>query len=61
MSIPQAIVGGIFPIDGSKHELAAVVGILTILTLLAWTKWRPKATHPCAWRSGGGGPRDGSR
>jgi MFS superfamily sulfate permease-like transporter len=42
MSIPQAIVGGIFPIDGSKHELAAVVGILTILALLAWTRWRPK-------------------
>jgi MFS superfamily sulfate permease-like transporter len=43
MSIPQAIVGGIFPIDGSRHELAAVVGVLTILTLLVWTKWRPKA------------------
>ena len=42
LSIPQAIVGGIFPIDGSKHELAAVVGVLTIVTLLAWTKWRPK-------------------
>jgi MFS superfamily sulfate permease-like transporter len=42
LSIPQAIVGGIFPIDGSKHELAAVIGALTILSLLAWTKWRPK-------------------
>src|SRR6478752_1461387 len=34
LSIPQAIVGGVFPIDGSKHELAAVVGVLTIVTLL---------------------------
>ena len=41
MSIPQAIVGGIFPIDGSKHELAAVTGILTIVTLIAWNKWKP--------------------
>lgn len=43
ISIPAAIVGGIFPIDGSRHELAAVIGILTILTLLAWNKWRPQA------------------
>ena len=41
LSIPQAIVGGIFPIDGSKHELAAVTGILTIVTLIAWNKWKP--------------------
>lgn len=41
ISIPQAIIGGIFPIDGSKHELAAVIGILTIMTLLVWTKFRP--------------------
>ena len=33
--------GGIFPIDGSKHELAAVTGILTIVTLIAWKKWKP--------------------
>ena len=41
LSIPQAIVGGIFPIDGSKHELAALTGILTIVTLIAWNKWKP--------------------
>ena len=28
LSIPQAIVGGIFPLDGSPHELAAVIGLL---------------------------------
>jgi MFS superfamily sulfate permease-like transporter len=41
LSIPQAIIGGIFPIDGSKHELAAVIGLLTIGSLLIWTKFRP--------------------
>lgn len=42
LSIPGAIVGGIFPIDGSSHELAAVTGILTILSLLAWNKFKPE-------------------
>ena len=42
ISIPQAVLGGIFPIDGSKHELAALVGLITILSLLAWTKFRPE-------------------
>jgi MFS superfamily sulfate permease-like transporter len=41
LSIPQAIAGGIFPIDGSRHELAAVTGILTIVTLIAWNRWKP--------------------
>src|SRR4051812_49635022 len=36
LSIPAAIVGGIFPLDGSRHELAAVIGILTIVTLIFW-------------------------
>ena len=43
LSIPGAIWGGIFPIDGSPHELAAVAGIITIASLLAWNKWRPDA------------------
>lgn len=38
LSIPVAIVHGIFPIDGSSHELAAVLGILTITSLIAWDK-----------------------
>jgi MFS superfamily sulfate permease-like transporter len=43
ITIPQAIYSGIFPIDGSRHELAAVVGLLTIITLVLWTKFRPAA------------------
>jgi MFS superfamily sulfate permease-like transporter len=42
LSIPAAILGGIFPLDGSKHELAAVIGLLTIVTLIVWTKWKPQ-------------------
>jgi MFS superfamily sulfate permease-like transporter len=38
LSIPSAIVHGIFPIDGSSHELAALIGILTIVSLIAWEK-----------------------
>jgi MFS superfamily sulfate permease-like transporter len=38
LSIPSAIVHGIFPIDGSPHELAAVLGLLTIIILVGWEK-----------------------
>ncbi len=43
LSIPAAIYGGIFPIDGSPHELAAVIGILTIVIMVLWAKFRPAA------------------
>lgn len=42
MSIPAAIFQGIFPIDGSKHERAALIGIVTIAVLISWEKLRPK-------------------
>ncbi len=41
LSIPEAIYKGIVPLDGSTHHLAAFIGILTIATLVAWTKFRP--------------------
>ena len=40
LSIPTAIFGGIFPIDGSSHELAALIGVLTISVLLLWDKFK---------------------
>ncbi|MDX2153851.1 MAG: SulP family inorganic anion transporter [Bryobacteraceae bacterium] len=43
LSIPAAIYSGIFPIDGSPHELAAVIGLLTIATMVLWAKFRPAA------------------
>jgi MFS superfamily sulfate permease-like transporter len=45
LSIPSAIINGIFPIDGSSHELAAVVGLLTIGTLILWDKFKPRAVR----------------
>jgi MFS superfamily sulfate permease-like transporter len=38
LSIPGAIFSGIFPIDGSSHELAALMGLTTIILLVAWDK-----------------------
>ncbi len=43
MSIPEAIYNGIFPLDGSRHEFAAMTGILTIVVIVLWTKFAPKA------------------
>ena len=45
ISIPSAIIHGIFPIDGSSHELAAVVGLLTIITLILWDKFKPRSVR----------------
>ncbi len=36
ISIPDAIVKGIFPLDGSSHHLAAGIGLITILTVIIW-------------------------
>lgn len=41
LSIPGAIYKGIVPIDGSAHHQAALLGIVTILVVLAWTKFAP--------------------
>jgi MFS superfamily sulfate permease-like transporter len=38
LAIPGAIFGGIFPLDGSSHEIAAVLGLTTITTLILWDK-----------------------
>ena len=43
ISIPDAVVKGIFPIDGSVHHMAAAIGIITIVSILAWNRFRPKA------------------
>lgn len=43
ISIPQAIYKGIFPLDGSVHHMAAGIGLLTIVSLVAWERFRPRA------------------
>jgi MFS superfamily sulfate permease-like transporter len=40
-ALPEAFMS-IFPIDGSVHHLAAMAGVVTILTIVAWTKFKPK-------------------
>ena len=42
ITIPRAIYDGIFPLDGSDHEMAAVTGLLTILVIVLWTRFAPK-------------------
>jgi MFS superfamily sulfate permease-like transporter len=42
LSIPEAIWKGIFPVDGSSHHIAAMLGITTIAVLLLWSKFAPK-------------------
>jgi MFS superfamily sulfate permease-like transporter len=40
-TIPQAIQKGLLPIDGSVHHLAATIGVITILSIIGWNKFRP--------------------
>jgi MFS superfamily sulfate permease-like transporter len=49
LAIPEAIYKGLVPLDGKVHHLAALIGLGTILVLLAWTKFAPK---PLKWMPG---------
>ncbi|MFN4038035.1 MAG: SulP family inorganic anion transporter [Erythrobacter sp.] len=40
-AIPEAIIKA-FPVDGSVHHLAATAGLVTIATIIAWNKFKPK-------------------
>lgn len=42
MSIPESIYKGIFPMDGTSHHLAALIGVITIVVMVAWEKFRPE-------------------
>ncbi len=41
ISIPQSIYKGIVPGEGTTHHLAAVIGLMTIGSIILWTKFRP--------------------
>lgn len=43
LTIPAALIKGVFPLDGSVHHLAAGIGLLTIATLVLWNAFKPKA------------------
>jgi MFS superfamily sulfate permease-like transporter len=42
ISIPMAIYKGVTPSDNTSHHYAAMLGLMTIIVLLAWTKFAPK-------------------
>jgi MFS superfamily sulfate permease-like transporter len=42
ISIPQAVMKGVWPADGSSHHLAAMLGITTIAILVLWSKFAPR-------------------
>ena len=42
LSIPEAIQKGLVPADDTAHHLAAVVGLLTLATIVVWEKFKPK-------------------
>lgn len=43
LSIPSAVEKGLFPADGTAHHLAAFAGVLTLVLLILWEKFKPKA------------------
>jgi MFS superfamily sulfate permease-like transporter len=43
LSIPQAIWKAVAPETGKSHHWAAMVGVLSILTMIAWKAWAPKS------------------
>lgn len=41
-TIPAAFIGGVFSLEWSVHQQAALVGVLTIATIVAWSLFAPK-------------------
>lgn len=42
LSIPEAVAKGIVPLDGSRHHLAALIGLVTMAFIVGWKYLRPK-------------------
>ena len=42
ISIPESIMKGLLPADGTTHHLAAYIGVGTILILVLWAQFAPK-------------------
>jgi MFS superfamily sulfate permease-like transporter len=45
ISIPEAIYKGLTPSGDTSHHLAAILGVVTIASLVLWTRVRPKRLH----------------
>jgi MFS superfamily sulfate permease-like transporter len=42
LTIPQAIQRGVTPVEGTSHHLAALVGLLTIASIVLWMHFAPR-------------------
>ena len=42
LSLPESLVKGIVPLDGSSHHIAAAIGLLTIIVIVLWKPLAPK-------------------
>ena len=42
LAIPESIWKGIYPPDGTVHHLAALIGVLTLASILLWNRFKPK-------------------
>lgn len=42
IAIPQAFFKGVFPPEGTSHHIAAGLGLLTLVSILAWNRFRPE-------------------
>ena len=45
IAIPQSIWKSIVPPEGTSHQLAAAIGLLTLSAILLWNWLRPKALN----------------
>ena len=41
MSIPVSLGKALFPAEGTSHQLAALIGVVTIVIIVLWTKFAP--------------------
>jgi MFS superfamily sulfate permease-like transporter len=41
IAIPEAVWKGIFPMDGTSHHLAALIGMITLVVLILWSSLAP--------------------
>jgi MFS superfamily sulfate permease-like transporter len=43
LALPASVWKGLFPPDGTAHHLAALVGVVTLASILLWNFFKPKA------------------
>jgi len=41
LAIPESVWKGLFPPDGTVHHLAALIGVLTLASILLWNRFKP--------------------